>query len=416
MSGLRKIIIIIVIAILAGGFLGSILASEEIKSGARERLSEFFGTEERTGEEERIPEYLSIIDYEETIIGVIEEVADSVVSIVVTKDLPVIRRRSPEDPFSMIPPEFREFFFGVPFDDYGFENDETIRREIGGGTGFIISPDGMIVTNRHVVEDEVADYTVLLNDGRSFDAEVIARSPVQDLAVLKINADEELQTVSLGNSDSLRLGQTIIAIGNALGEFRNTVSVGVVSGLSRNIVAAGGGGRMERFEGLVQTDAAINRGNSGGPLVNLRGEIVGINVAMAIDAQNIGFAIPINHVRNAIESIKETGEIRIPFLGIRYYMINREIAQEEELPVEYGALVRGGPDGPGVFPDTPAYEAGVQENDIIIRINNQRVDDQKPLWVHIREKVVGETITLTVIREGEELSIEVTLAVMPEDL
>lgn len=411
----KKILLIIFISLLAGGFVGNYLISDFTQSGYFEKIKDLFKTTPSETEENFfIPEYKSIIDYEETVIGVIEQTSDSVVSIIVSRDLPVIRRRSPQDPFSLIPPEFRDFF-DIPFEEQDFNNDETIRREVGGGTGFIITEDGLIVTNKHVVEDEDADYTVLLNDGRSFDAEIVALSPVQDLAVLKINTGG-LRVLPLGDSESLRLGQSVVAIGNALGEFRNTVSVGVVSGLARNIVAAGALGRVERFEGLVQTDAAINRGNSGGPLLNLKGEVVGINVAMALDAQNIGFAIPINHVKNAIESIKETGEIVIPFLGVRYYMVDSNIEKEENLPVSYGALILGSPDEPGIFPGTPAEEAGLKENDIIIEINGQRVDDQKPLWVHIRERRVGETISLTVLRDGEELRIDVTLSKMSEDI
>ncbi len=370
--------------------------------------------EPETRIEREIELYRPVLDYEEAVINAVKFAESSVVSIVVSKDLPIIERRRAQDPFGFIPPEFRDFFDYDFFAPRYFEEEEvgTRREEIGGGTGFIVSENGLVVTNRHVVEDKTADYTILLNDGRSFKAEVIAQSPVVDLAVLKIQASE-LAPVALGDSDSLGLGQTAIAIGNALGEFKNTVSVGVISGLSRNIIAQGPFGSV-RLEGVIQTDAAINRGNSGGPLLNLKGEVVGMNVAVAVDAQNIGFAIPINDIRRTIESVKETGEITFPFIGIRYYLVNEELAKRENLAVDYGALIRGDREGPGVIPGTAAAEAGLRAEDIILEIDGERIDENQTLARLIRRYYVGETVVLKILRDGKEMEVVLTLGRMPE--
>ncbi len=189
------------------------------------------------------------------------------------------------------------------------------KQKVGGGTGFIVSSDGLIVTNKHVVSDKDAEYTVYLSDGKKYKAKVLAVHPVDDLALIKINASG-LPTLKLGDSDKIKLGQFVLAIGNALAEFQNTVSFGVISGLKRSITASDESGGVERLEDLIQTDAAINFGNSGGPLINLRGEVIGINTAIAGGAENIGFAIPVNRVKKMIDEFRQRGKIEIPFLGV----------------------------------------------------------------------------------------------------
>ena len=277
-----------------------------------------------------------VVAYEDAVIAAVETAAPSVVSIVVSKDLPIIEQ-CPYNPLGNIPPEFRQFFG----DTNGFEFSQpcekgTERREVGGGSGFVVSGDGLVLTNKHVVSDSKASYTVLTNDGKKHDATVLARDPVQDLAVLKIKAGG-FTPAKLGDSDTVKLGQTAIVIGNALGEFRNTVSVGVVSGLARSITASGAG-TIEKIEGVLQTDAAINQGNSGGPLLNLRGEVIGINTAIVSGAQNIGFAIPINQAKRDIESVKRTGNIKTSYLGVRYLLITAEIAKQQTCPLPMGRL------------------------------------------------------------------------------
>ncbi|KKU14510.1 MAG: peptidase S1 and S6 chymotrypsin/Hap [Candidatus Jorgensenbacteria bacterium GW2011_GWA2_45_9] len=206
--------------------------------------------------------YKPALDYEEAVIRAVDVSSKSVVSIVISKDLPVIEN-CPVNPFGDLPREFQDFF-GGGFDFFGQCQTGTKKQEVGGGSGFIVSEDGLIVTNRHVVSDKNAEYTVLTNDGKKYDAKVLAQDSINDLAIIKITATG-LSAAKLGDSDSIKLGQTAIAIGNALGEFRNTVSVGVISGLARNITASGGNGFLETIQGVIQTDAAINQGNSGGP-------------------------------------------------------------------------------------------------------------------------------------------------------
>lgn len=361
-----------------------------------------------------IPLYKPVIDYENAVVAAVKKTSPAVVSITVSKNVPVIEK-CPYDPFADLPPEFRRFFGGGSSPFYvPCERGKTELREIGGGSGFVISEDGLILTNKHVVADTKASYTVFLNDGRKYEAKVLARDPVQDLAVVKIPVTD-LPAVDLGDSNSLELGQTAIAIGNALGEFRNTVSVGVISGLSRKVTASGGG-FSETIYGVIQTDAAINPGNSGGPLLNLRGEVIGINTAVASGAENIGFAIPINDAKRDIESVKSTGEIQLPFLGVRYVSVTPELAKTRKLPVDYGVLLEAGDGQPAVRPGSPGAAAGLEDGDIILELGGQKVDEDNPLTNVIARHKVGETVTLKVLRGAETLTLYATLAKRPADL
>lgn len=239
------------------------------------------------------------IGNEAQIINTVKITSPAVVAITISKNVPIIEQ-CPYNPFSNLPPEFQQFF-GHDIQFYQPCQKGTKLQEVGGGSGFIISSDGLILTNKHVVSDTAAEYTVFTNDGKKYPAKVLARDSSIDIAVMKIDAIN-LSKVKLGNSDSIQVGQAVIAIGNALGEFRNTVSVGIVSGLSRDITASGGG-LSESITGVIQTDASINPGNSGGPLLNLRGEVIGVNTAMVQGAQNIGFSIPINQVKEIISNV-----------------------------------------------------------------------------------------------------------------
>ena len=357
-------------------------------------------------EQEEVVLYDSENSYEAAIIKAVEEASPSVVSIIVSKDLPVIEQ-CPYDPFGDLPDEYRDFFWG------GFNFTQpcqkgTEKREVGGGSGFVISEDGLILTNKHVVSDEDAEYTVLTNDGKKYDAKVLARDSVQDLAILKISVSG-LKPLKFGDSDSLKLGQTAIAIGNALGEFRNTVSTGVISGLYRKITASDASGNSENLDGLIQTDAAINSGNSGGPLLNLKGEVIGINTAIVSGAQNIGFAIPINKAKRAVDSVKKSGKILTPYLGVRYFAIDDQMAEKEKLPVERGALIRGGQDGPAVLVGSPAEKAGLMAEDIVLEVNGVRVDENNSLSELIQKYLVGDKISLKILRAGKEMLVSATL-------
>lgn len=278
----------------------------------------------------------------------------------------------------------------------------------GAGTGFIITSDGLIVTNKHVVSDERATYTVATSDGKKFDATVKARDAFNDLAVLKIEANG-LPVVELGDSDSLEVGQWVIAIGNALGQFDNSVSVGVVSAKDRKLDGQG----TAELSGLVQTDATINPGNSGGPLVNLKGQVIGINTAIASTTGSsigIGFALPVNSVKKAIDSVRKTGKITRPMLGVRYIPLDAVIAKELDLSVQYGALiVSEGLRSPGIQPDGPADKAGLKERDIILEINGERLDDDKSLASVLNNYSPGDVVTLKILRDDKEQTVKVTL-------
>ncbi len=346
--------------------------------------------------------YFSQISQEEAVIRVVKEASPAVVTIVVSKDLPVFE-------------EYYEEFFGLQYRQKGTE-----KREIGGGTGFIVSKEGLVLTNKHVVLDEEAEYTIFTNDGRKFSAKVLARDPFQDLAVMEIEQEKIVNNegeviskpfpvIKLGNSDQLQSGQTVIAIGNVLGKFRNTVSVGVISGLGRKITAAGGG-FVETLEDVIQTDAAINKGNSGGPLLNLKGEVVGINTAMASGAQSIGFAIPINKAEKDIEQVKTLGKIVYPFLGIRYVLINEEVKKENNLSVDYGVLIiKGGEEQLAIWPDSAAEKAGLREGDILLEFNNEKITIENTLVKVIMKYNPGDDVVLKILRGEEEIIVEVAL-------
>lgn len=366
--------------------------------------------EKEKSQKEEVPLYKPVIDYEKAVVAAVKKASPAVVSITISKNVPIIEN-CPFNPFGDLPLEFRQFFG----DDFFFSRPcekGTELREVGGGSGFIVSPDGLIITNKHVVLDEKASYTVFTNDGKKYDAKVLARDPVQDLAVMKVDA-KNLPTVELGDSDLVELGQTAIAIGNALGEFRNTASLGIISGLSRTVNASDGGGFRETISGVIQTDAAINPGNSGGPLLNLRGEVIGINTAIVSGAQNIGFAIPINKAKKAIDSVKRTGEIEVAYLGVRYLIVTPEIAKKQNLPVDYGALVRGTEDGPGVMPGSPAEKAGLQAEDIILEVDGKKIGKDSPLSEVISDYKVGDTVTLKVNRARKEIIFKATLDKRP---
>ncbi len=395
---------------------GALLIVPQSRSSILEQFGKIFGGFSQTatstpGGTTGTPLYQPAVDYENAIIDAVEQTTPAVVSIVITKDVPIVEN-CPYNPFGNLPPEFRQFFGGnmqfyAPCPDSG----RSEKQEVGGGTGFIVSPDGLIVTNKHVVLDTNADYTVFTEDGTKYRATVVSRDPSQDIAVLKIDA-ENLPTVTLGDSDTVKLGQTAIAIGNALGEFQNSVSVGVVSGLARNITA-GGGTFTENISGVIQTDAAINAGNSGGPLLNLKGEVIGMNTAMAEGAQSIGFALPVNLVKRDVESVKATGEIKAPFLGVRYRTIDESVKEEEHLSVSYGALVRGSGSGPAVVPDSAADKAGLRAEDIILTVDGTKVTTDEPLARLIGEHAVGDTVTLKVLRDGKTVTLRATLEEAP---
>ncbi len=350
--------------------------------------------------------YESSNGYEQAIIDAVEKVSPAIVSITISKNVPVVENCA-VNPFGDLPQEFQQFF-GNNFQFSQPCQKGTKLQDVGGGSGFLVSADGMIVTNKHVVSDTAASYTVFTNDGKKYTAKVLARDPLQDLALIKIEGSN-FPTLALADSDGIRLGQTVVAIGNSLGEFRNTVSVGIVSGLARNVTALGGSSGSEELQGVIQTDAAINPGNSGGPLVNLRGEAIGINTAVVSGANNIGFALPINTVKRDINSVQTSGKITASYLGVRYIMLTDELAKRDGISVSSGALVRGDDSGPAVAKGSPAEKGGVMAEDVITAINGTKVDSSHSLVSLIQRYNVGDTVTLTVLRDGKELKLAVRL-------
>ena len=337
-------------------------------------------------------------DHDKLIIEAVKRVRPAVVSIVISKYLP---RMKSIDPSSFLNP----FLFSDE------EDGAKEKVKVGGGSGFIAHADGLILTNKHVVLDPDAEYTVILNDLSEHPAKVLSRDPLNDIAVLKIDA-KSLPTIPLGNSTKLELGQTVIAIGNALGMFSNSVSKGIISGLARSIAAAlGTGDHMERLRGVIQTDVAINQGNSGGPLINLEGEAVAINTAVIFGAQNIGFSIPINWAKKDLDDIIKHGRIIKPYIGLMYVMLSKEAQKQYSLPTDHGALVIRDhlPDSVAVLPDSPADRAGVKENDIITAINGDDLTQDIDLSDMLQKCKVGEEIELAVLRKEKPLTLKLKL-------
>lgn len=291
-----------------------------------------------------------------------------------------------------------------PFDPFGVYRPRTAQKvEQDIGTGFIVSADGLIVTNKHVVSITSGTYKVITKDGKSYDAKKIYRDPTNDLAIIQIEA-KGLTPVVLGNSDGLKVGQTAIAIGTALGEFRNTVTVGVISGLGRGITAGSPlEESVERLDNVIQTDAAINPGNSGGPLLNSGGQVIGINTAVSQEGQNIGFAIPINVVKEALSEFQRTGSFQRAFLGVRYKIITRDLALLEEVPE--GAYIQE------VVTSSPADQAGLKTGDIITKIDGQKISgSDSALSKIISNKKVGDKASIEIWRDGTVKTITVTLS------
>lgn len=337
-------------------------------------------------------------EHDRLTIEAVKKVAPSVVSIVISKYLPKIKSIYPA-------PFFNPFFFG------DVEEGQKQKVSVGGGSGIIVHPDGLVLTNKHVVFDPEAEYTVITIDGEEHPAKVLSRDPINDVAVIKINA-KGLSAVRLGNSLKLELGQTVIAIGNALGMFSNTVSKGIISGLSRSISAAlGTDGAMEHLRGVLQTDVAINQGNSGGPLINLDGEVVGINTAIIAGAQNIGFSIPINWAKQDLEDIIKYGRIVKPFIGLQYVMLNKNLQKQYDLSTDCGALVVRDhtPGAVAVVPNSPAEKAGIKENDIVLELNGEKLTDKVDFSDMLQKCKVGDEVKLIVMRSGKELKLAATL-------
>jgi len=377
---MRRLIflVILLIALLAG-----ILAFSQVWP----ELNKYLGT---TNTQQFLPgstEKVKVVSEESVVISVVKSAAPSVVTIAATQGLSSSSNQN-IDPFS---------FFGIPVPN---QSQQSLPKEPQNiGSGFIVKSDGFIVTNKHVVSDSTLKYVVVTNNGKKYNISKIYRDPLNDIAIVKINPDDNagniLKPLILGDSDKLQVGQLAIAIGTALGEFNNTVTTGVISGLGRGITAGSVyEGNTEQLSDVIQTDAAINPGNSGGPLLNSNDEVIGVNTAVSESGQNIGFALPINKIKDSINNFNQTGQFNRPYLGVAYAMITKEAALRNELPE--GAYIQT------VVSGSAADKGGLKVGDIITQVDGQKlVVKTRELSTIISTKKVGDSLEITFYREDE---------------
>lgn len=292
-------------------------------------------------------------------------------------------------------------------------------QQTSAGTGIIIDSNGIIITNRHVIPASASSVSVTLSDGTELDnVEVIGRtndSDPLDVAFLKVKdkKGKDLKAAKLGDSSKMQVGERVIAIGNALGQFQNTVTTGVISGYGRSVEAGDNSG-SETLQNLFQTDAAINEGNSGGPLVNVNGEVIGINTAVAGDAENIGFSIPINDVKGLVTGVLQEGKLVRPYLGVRYITLNDDVAYQNNLSTKRGAFITASGGQAAVVPGSPADKAGLKDGDIITKVDNDTIDEKNSLISILGRHKVGDTVKLTIVRDGKDQTINATLEAVPQ--
>lgn len=316
---------------------------------------------------------------EQSVAGVAEKVAPSVVSILTETD--------------------SRMYYGMTSE--------------GAGTGVIVSSDGYVMTNKHVVED-TSTVSIVTSDGTTYDrVQVVGTDPLNDIAFLKISGVSNLKAAQLGNSSTVRIGQEVVAIGNSLGQYQNTVTSGIISGTNRP-VSAQSGDSIETLTDLLQTDAAINPGNSGGPLVNMSGQVIGINTAIATNAQGIGFAIPINATKGMIKSLLGSGELERSYLGVSYIPVTPEVAARYDLNVDDGAYVYSEQNSRAVAAGGPADKAGIKVRDIITKVGGVEVGKQGGVASLVGEYAPGEMVEITLLRGGKEQVVKVTLEAYPD--
>lgn len=371
---MRKLIVLVVILLVFLGIWGSL---EKYAPS----LSQFFPKPPVTIQQPS--QGVKIVSEESVVIDVVKKYGPSVVT--VAEEITTSRQ---------LPFRFGPFFFQTPDEEQTPEGPQNI------GSGFIVASDGLIVTNKHVVSDASGKYFIITSNDKKYTVQKIYRDPLNDIAIIKINPDENsgqaLQAVELGDSSRLQVGQFVIAIGTALGEFNNTVTTGVISGLGRGIVAGSRlEGSAEELSNVIQTDAAINPGNSGGPLINSAGQVIGVNVAVAQSGQNIGFALPINTIKDSLKNFNETGQFNRPYLGVAYRMISRDLSIQNDIPE--GAYIQR------VVKDSAADKAGIKVGDIITKIDGEKLEAGKAEIANIiAKKKVGDVLTLTIYREDDK--------------
>jgi len=381
----RLVVLIIVLVALLGLFdIGQIYLPHLLSLSSKQTLSQ----------------PVKIVTEESVTIQDVKQVGPSVVTII--EQAPP--QQDQQQSFDMGP--FGGMFgFTQPQDNSQQDQPQSI------GSGFIVSSDGMIVTNKHVVSDALGTYQVITASDKKYDVKKIYRDPLNDIAILKIdpgqNIGDSLKPVTLGDSTNLQVGQFVVAIGTALGEFRNTVTTGVISGLGRGIQAGDSfQGFVEQLDNVIQTSAPINPGNSGGPLVDSRGSVIGVNTAVAQSGQNIGFALPINVIKDSFNNFNQTGQFNRPYLGVAYKFIPKQMAVLND--IAEGAYVQS------VVKGSPAESAGVKGGDVIVKIDGQTIDEKNnSLAAIIAKKKVGDNIALTIWRDGSTQDIHATLSSAP---
>lgn len=373
----RLIIILIVLIIFAFVF--------ELLSKSNKPLFSIFNSQNDTPEE-----LVTLLTEENAVIKVVEEAGPSVVTIGIRRDNTETR-------------SFDPFF---PEEEVEEERDEQYI-----GSGFVIQKDGLIVTNKHVVSERGLDYVVIDDKNNTFEVESIYRDPANDISILQTTSSPAggFKEIELGDSSNLKVGQFVIAIGTALGEFQSTVTTGVVSGLGRGITAGSPyEGFVEELDNVIQTDAAINPGNSGGPLLNSSGQVIAVNTAVSGTGENIGFAIPINIVKDSLENFNNTGRFSRPYLGVSYTVISERSALLNDVP--QGAYVQG------VIENSAADEAGIQTGDIITKIEGERItNENESVALIISSKKVGDAVRIEIFRDGETLTLNATLKEAPNE-
>lgn len=336
---------------------------------------------------------IRLLREESVVIDTVKNVGPSVVTIVVNT-----------------PQGLQESFDFGPFGFFDVPEEEGTPESRNIGSGFIVSSDGLIITNKHVVSRPQVTYQIITDNDKRYEVRQIYRDPLNDIAILKVNPNdhpsESLKPVVMGDSSRLEVGQFVIAIGTALGEFRNTVTTGVISGLGRGITAGSVfQGFVEKLDNVIQTDAAINPGNSGGPLLNSEGEVIGVNTAIASSGQNIGFALPINSIKESLENFNRTGQFNRPFLGVSYRMLDGQVALLNNVP--QGAMIED------VVEDSPADSSGIAEGDIIYRADGKNLNADFDLSEAIASKKVGENLSLSVWRDEETIEVTARLTSAP---
>ncbi len=339
---------------------------------------------------------VKLVNEESGVINVVKEVGPSAVTIIEKQT---------------VSNQARSFSFG-PYGFFEITPAPPSEQTTGIGSGFIINSSGLIATNKHVVSDTNVTYQVVTSNGKTYKVTKVYKDPLNDIAFVQIDPSEHkeqsLKPVTLGDSSNLQVGQFVIAIGTALGEFKNTVTTGVISGLGRGITAGSQfEGFVEKLDNVIQTDAAINPGNSGGPLVNSLGQVIGVNTAVSSSGQNIGFALPINVIKEALDNFNKNGKFNRPFLGVSYKMLDKQTAELNNL-VE-GAYVQN------VVEDSGASLAGIENGDVIISFDNKKVTGDTEVSKLIAGKKVGDKIAITVWRDGKEVKLIAVLGAAPEE-